>query len=64
MKLLKVLMSKKKYQPSIDIVTNKDLDLSVEEFIDGLFRNKENDYPRATDNISGEEYYPEISRLR
>ncbi len=49
----------KKYQPSIDIVTNEDLDLSVEEFIQGLFRTppSKKSYPRAVGNISGKEVY-------
>lgn len=57
------MSKRKKYQLSIDIITNQDLNLSVEEFIDGLFRDMENDYPRATGNISGKKYYPEILRL-
>jgi len=58
------MSKKKKYQPSIDIVTNEDLNLSVEEFIDGLFRDKESSSTRITGNISGEKYYPELYRLR
>ena len=57
---------KKKYQPSIDIVTNIDLNLSVEEFIDGMFRTppSKKSYPRAVGNISGEEVYSELYPLR
>ena len=48
----------------MDIVSNIDLNLSVDEFIQGLFREKESSSPRAVANISGEEVYPEMYRLR
>jgi len=50
----------------MDIASNQDLSVSVEKFIDGLFRDKEYGYyhRRATGNINGEQYYPEILRLR
>ncbi|MDH3311838.1 MAG: hypothetical protein OEM28_01665 [Nitrosopumilus sp.] len=59
-------MHSKKYKPTMDIASNQDLSVSVEKFIDGLFRDKEYGYyhRRATGNINGEQYYPEILRLR